>query len=89
MRVGAAVQSQLAKHPHILPMLSLGNAFDDTELKAWEDRLVRFAGDDVGKSGYTVELKIDGAAVSLTYENGIFVNGATRGNGSILSLIHI
>ena len=87
MRVGAAVQSQLAKHPHILPMLSLGNAFDDTELKAWEDRLVRFAGDDVGKSGYTVELKIDGAAVSLTYENGIFVNGATRGNGSIGEIV--
>ncbi len=64
-------------------MLSLGNAFNDEELRAWEERLVRMAGDDVAKSGYTVELKIDGTAVALTYENQIFVMGATRGNGMI------
>jgi len=64
-------------------MLSLGNAFDDNELTAWQDRLIRLAGKDVESSGYTVELKIDGAAVSLTYENGIFVTGSTRGNGTI------
>ena len=64
-------------------MLSLGNAFDDNELTAWQDRIVRVAGNDIESSGYAVELKIDGAAVSLTYENGIFVTGATRGNGSI------
>jgi len=80
MRVGAAVQSQLAKHAHIQPMLSLANAFDDDELAAWQERLVRLVGDDVTKCGYTVELKIDGAAVSLTYEDGVFVEGATRGN---------
>jgi len=83
MRVGAQVQSALAKHTHIQPMLSLGNAFDDDELAAWQERLVRLVGDDISKSGYTVELKIDGAAVSLTYEDGIFVEGATRGNGLI------
>ena len=83
MRVGAPVQTQLAKHSHIQPMLSLGNAFDDDELQAWEERLIRLAGDDIAKSGYTVELKIDGAAVSLTYEDGVFVSGATRGNGLI------
>jgi DNA ligase (NAD+) len=87
MRIGAPVQSQLAKHTHIQPMLSLGNAFDDDELKAWQERLVRVAGDDVAKSGYTVELKIDGAAVSLTYEDGIFVAGATRGNGTIGEIV--
>ena len=65
MRVGAAVQSQLAKHSHIQPMLSLGNAFDDNELAAWQERLVRIAGNDVDKSGYTVELKIDGVAISI------------------------
>ncbi|MEO7503386.1 MAG: NAD-dependent DNA ligase LigA, partial [Gemmatimonadaceae bacterium] len=43
VRIGAAVQSQLAKHTHIQPMLSLGNAFDDSELQAWEERLVRLA----------------------------------------------
>lgn len=64
-------------------MLSLGNAFDDNELAAWQERLIRLAGKDVEKSGYTVELKIDGAAVSLTYENGVFARGATRGNGTI------
>jgi len=64
-------------------MLSLGNAFNDEELRAWEERLVRMAGDDVAKSGYTAELKIDGIAVALTYENQIFVMGATRGNGII------
>src|SRR5437868_2963222 len=83
LRIGAEIQSQLAKHEHLRPMLSLGNAFDDEELRAWEERLVRLAGDDVAKSGYTAELKIDGTAVALTYENQIFVKGATRGNGTI------
>jgi DNA ligase (NAD+) len=82
-RVGAPPASQLAKYEHLVPMLSLGNAFDDDELRAWEQRLVRLAGDDALRSGYTTELKIDGAAVSLTYADGVLVNGATRGNGSI------
>lgn len=64
-------------------MLSLSNAFNDEELRAWEERLIRLAGDDVAKSGYTAELKIDGIAVALTYENQLFVMGATRGNGII------
>lgn len=64
-------------------MLSLSNAFDDEELRTWEERLVRLAGDDVGRSGYTTELKIDGTAVALTYENQVLVMGATRGNGTI------
>jgi DNA ligase (NAD+) len=83
LRIGAEPQSQLSKHTHIRPMLSLANAFNDEELEAWEERLVRMAGDDVAKSGYTAELKIDGTAVALTYENRLFVKGATRGNGII------
>jgi DNA ligase (NAD+) len=83
LRVGAEPQSQLSKHEHLRPMLSLANAFNDEELGAWEERLVRIAGDDVAKSGYTAELKIDGTAVALTYENQLFVKGATRGNGAI------
>ena len=82
-RVGAEVQSALVKHTHAVPMLSLGNAFNDDELRAWEDRLIRIAGDDIARVGYSAELKIDGAAVSLTYEDGILVVGATRGNGTI------
>lgn len=83
LRVGAEPQSQLAKHEHLQPMLSLGNAFDDEELRAWEERLLRIAGKDVEKSGYTTELKIDGTAVALTYEDRLFVMGATRGNGIV------
>jgi DNA ligase (NAD+) len=82
-RVGAEPQSALAKHAHSVPMLSLGNAFDDDELRQWEERLVRVAGDDIRRAGYSAELKIDGAAVSLTYEDGVLVVGATRGNGTV------
>ena len=82
-RVGAEPASQLAKHQHLVPMLSLANAFNEEELAAWEERLVRVAGDDVRRSGYNCELKIDGAAVSLTYREGVLVEGATRGNGTI------
>ena len=83
LRVGAEPQSQLAKHRHLVPMLSLANSFNDEELQAWEERLVRFAGEDVRKAGYHCELKIDGAAISLTYREGVLIAGATRGNGTI------
>ena len=86
-RVGAPPQSQLAKHEHRIPMLSLGNAFDDAELRAWETRLVRLVGESVRAAGYSAELKIDGAAVSLTYRDGVLVTGATRGNGSIGEIV--
>lgn len=83
LRVGAAPVSSLPKHTHGVPMLSLGNAFSDDELVDWEERLVRLSGDEVRKAGYSAELKIDGAAVSLRYDNGVLAIGATRGNGSI------
>lgn len=82
-RVGAEPASQLAKHTHLVPMLSLANAFNEEELAAWEERLVRLAGDDATRAGYTCELKIDGAAIALTYREGVLVEGATRGNGTI------
>ena len=81
-RVGAPVASMLAKYTHRRPMLSLANAFSDQELAAWEERNARMA-PEVRKAGYTTEIKIDGAAVSLTYENGRLAVGATRGNGEI------
>jgi DNA ligase (NAD+) len=83
LRVGAEPASQLAKHQHLVPMLSLGNAFGDEELAEWEDRAVRLSGEDVRRAGYTAELKIDGTAVSLTYRDGVLEMGATRGNGII------
>ncbi|HEX7121003.1 MAG TPA: NAD-dependent DNA ligase LigA [Gemmatimonadaceae bacterium] len=82
-RVGAEPQSALPKHTHAVPMLSLGNAFNDDELRAWEERLRRLVGNDIDRHGYSAELKIDGAAVSLTYEDGVLVRGATRGNGTV------
>jgi DNA ligase (NAD+) len=81
-RVGAEVASALAKYTHRRPMLSLANAFSDEELTAWEERNARIV-PEVREGGYSAEIKIDGAAVSLTYEGGRFTVGATRGNGTV------
>ncbi|MEP6732237.1 MAG: NAD-dependent DNA ligase LigA [bacterium] len=83
MRVGAEPASALAKHTHLMPMISLGNAFDAKELDEWEERITRLVGDDAQRSGYVTELKIDGTAVSLTYQNGVLTTGTTRGNGIV------
>lgn len=82
-RIGAEVQSAFRKHTHLVPMISLGNAFTEGELGAWEERLARLVSDDARRSGYVCELKIDGAAVSLTYRDGVLETGATRGNGTV------
>jgi len=79
-RVGATPSTAFKKHRHAVPMLSLANAFDETELAEWETRITRLV-PDVAAKGYTLEVKIDGAAVSLTYRDGVLVTGATRGNG--------
>jgi DNA ligase (NAD+) len=83
MRVGAEPATSFAKHTHLVPMISLANAFSDEEIAEWAARAAKVAGDAVRKSGYSSELKIDGAAVSLTYRDGVLVTGATRGNGSV------
>jgi DNA ligase (NAD+) len=82
LRVGAEPATQLAKHRHVAPMLSLANAFSDEELQTWEDRNARIA-PDVRSAGYTLEIKIDGAAVCLTYHDGVLAVGTTRGNGVV------
>lgn len=78
-RVGAPPSAAFATVRHRAPMLSLANAFEESELEAW-DRRVRTA---LGNASvhYVCELKIDGAAVSLTYRDGRFTTGATRGDG--------
>jgi DNA ligase (NAD+) len=83
LRVGAPPQSSLPKHTHLVPMLSLGNAFNDDELRQWAERITRLVGDGAVNNSYSAELKIDGAAVSLTYRDGVLTTGATRGNGTI------
>ncbi|HEY6225295.1 MAG TPA: NAD-dependent DNA ligase LigA [Gemmatimonadales bacterium] len=79
-RVGADPSPAFRKHRHLVSMLSLANAFDEAELTAWEERNARLV-PEVTTGGYTLEVKIDGAAVSLTYDDGVLVTGATRGNG--------
>jgi DNA ligase (NAD+) len=81
-RVGAEPASRLEKTEHLAPMLSLDNAFGPEELAAWETRNARIA-DEVRTGGYVAEPKIDGLAIALTYEDGVLVRGATRGNGTI------
>ncbi|MFN5200311.1 MAG: NAD-dependent DNA ligase LigA [Gemmatimonas sp.] len=81
-RVGAPIQSGFPSHRHLVRMMSLDNAFDQAELEAWEQSIERVVGAAVHESGYTVELKIDGAAVALTYRDGLLVTAATRGDGT-------
>lgn len=81
-RVGGAPATHLPRHVHLRPMLSLANAFSDEELLAWEQRNAKLA-PAVRTAGYTLEVKIDGTAVCLTYANGALVTGATRGNGAV------
>ncbi len=80
-RVGAPADGPLGDVEHRVPMLSLGNAFDDDELRAFDARVRKGLG--LGEDGprYVAELKIDGLAISLRYESGRFVLGATRGDG--------
>lgn len=81
-RVGAEPAEQLEKVRHLSPMYSLDNAFDADDLRAWEDRNARLVA-ETRTAGYVAEEKIDGLAVSLLYEDGVLVRGATRGNGVI------
>ncbi|MDT0755952.1 NAD-dependent DNA ligase LigA [Mammaliicoccus sciuri] len=78
VRVGGPPLSQFEKINHDTPMLSLGNAFNEEDLRKFDQR-VREKVDNVR---YTCELKIDGLAVSLKYVNGRFVQGLTRGDGT-------
>ena len=80
-RVGAPASTRFAPVQHAAPMLSLSNAFNEEELRAFNQRVRKILGrDDVG---YVCELKIDGLAINLTYVDGKFVQGATRGDGLV------
>ena len=80
-RVGAEPAEGFAEVEHSRPMLSLSNAFDEEELLAWHRRVTSLLERDDFE--LVCELKYDGLAVALTYENGVFVQGATRGNGLV------
>jgi len=78
-KVGAPPLKEFNTVIHSIPMLSLGNAFDENDLREFDKKVKREAG--LEEIEYIGELKMDGLAVSLRYENGILVSGATRGDG--------
>jgi DNA ligase (NAD+) len=80
--VGATPSGLFQEVRHRVPMMSLDNAFSDDELRAWGERLRRQAPDlDLDTLAFSCEPKVDGVAMSLTYERGRFVQAATRGDG--------
>lgn len=81
-RTGSAPSAKFTKVTHPGPILSLGNAFGEADLRAWYDRLVRLD-ERVARASFVAEPKLDGLTVVLHYKDGLFVQGATRGNGDI------
>ncbi len=80
--VGAAPSGLFQEVRHRVPMMSLDNAFDEGELRSWAERLRRQAPDlDLESLAFSCEPKVDGVAMSLSYERGKFVQAATRGDG--------
>ena len=79
-RLGERPASQFTSVRHNIPLYSLENAFGNADLAKWQDRWQRVA-PDITDFEYVCELKIDGSSIALTYENGVLVRGATRGDG--------
>jgi DNA ligase (NAD+) len=81
-RVGSRPRSDLPKVRHVAPVLSLQNAFNAADIHAWRERIGRLL-PSTAQLDYVIEPKFDGLSIALTYENGVFVQGATRGDGVI------
>jgi NAD-dependent DNA ligase len=79
-RVGGAPLSEFKSVRHSVPMMSLDNTYSEEEIRAFVKRVQKLLPDE--KLEWVVEPKVDGVAMSLRYENGVFVTGATRGNGT-------
>jgi DNA ligase (NAD+) len=82
-KVGAPPSTKFESIKHRVPMLSLANAMSEDELLNWQERLAKAVDDPNRKLQYVCELKIDGLSIALTYKNGKFIEGATRGNGEV------
>ena len=85
-RVGSTPLSRFEEVEHPEPMLSLANARSEEDMRAWENRianLLKRFDITAAETSYVTEPKIDGLAISLIYENGKFVRGATRGDGRV------
>ena len=81
-RVGSDLAADFPKVPHPAPILSLANAFDDDDLRAWEERNLRLlpAG---AQLAYVLQPKLDGLSIVITYDDGVLTRAATRGNGDL------
>ncbi len=82
LRVGGAPSERFVKVRHPAPVLSLGNAFAEEEVRAWRERIAR-VDERALSADLTVEPKLDGLTVVLHYESGLFSHGATRGDGEV------
>src|SRR5881392_2327892 len=80
-RVGGRLVAGFATVEHKVPMLSLDNAYNEDELRAFDERVRKGAGVGDAKVAYVAEMKIDGLSIALTYEDGRLLRGATRGDG--------
>lgn len=86
LKVGAAPSTEFKQVKHRVPMLSLSNAMGSEDLEKWEERILRGLGqsaDEANQLAYACELKIDGLSIALTFKNGEFIEGATRGDGEV------
>lgn len=82
-RVGGKALDKFEKVKHRVRMLSLNDVFGEDELLEWEERIKKLLARRANEIKYFCEVKLDGLAVSLIYENGVFVRGATRGDGEV------
>ena len=82
-RVGASIKKGFAKVTHEVPLQSLQDVFTYEEIKDFDERMKKIAEENNTELEYVVETKIDGLSAALEYKNGIFVRGATRGNGTV------
>ena len=81
-RVGGTIADRFPRVPHPAPILSLANTYNQDELRAWHERLIKLD-ERVRTADFVIEPKIDGLTVVLHYQNGVFSLGATRGNGEV------
>ncbi|MEM6529874.1 MAG: NAD-dependent DNA ligase LigA, partial [Chloroflexota bacterium] len=81
-RAGNDLATGFEKVTHPAPILSLSNAYNEDDLRAWEERNLKLLPEGI-ELAYTLEPKLDGLTIVLTYENGVLVRAATRGNGEM------
>ena len=85
LQVGGKPKRGFEKHTHLKPMLSLSNVFNDEEFKKFDERVIKWVGEN--DINYSVEPKFDGIGISITYEKGTLVKAVTRGDGLVGELV--